>query len=150
MRALVQRVASARVEVEEKIVGEIGPGILIFLGVGEGDTEAQADTLARKISKLRIFSDENGKMNRSVRDAGNAALVVSQFTLYADTSRGNRPSYTQAAAPEHADKLYRTFSDRLKVAGLEVANGVFGADMQVSLQNDGPVTLWLEETPTVH
>lgn len=150
MRALVQRVASARVEVEGKIVGEIGPGILIFLGVGEGDTEAQADTLARKISKLRIFSDENGKMNRSVRDAGNAALVVSQFTLYADTSRGNRPSYIQAAAPEHAARLYRAFSDRLKVAGLEVANGVFGADMQVSLQNNGPVTLWLEETPAVH
>lgn len=147
MRALVQRVSAARVKVGGRTVGEIGPGLLILLGVGGGDSEREADVLAAKIAKLRIFSDAAGKMNRSVLEAGNAALVVSQFTLYADTSRGNRPSFGAAAAPEEADRLYRYFSDALRVLGLHVATGVFGADMQVSLTNDGPVTVWLEQPP---
>ncbi len=145
MRALVQRVRSARVDVEGRTVGEIGPGLLIFLGVGRGDNEDAADLLAAKVAKLRIFNDEAGKMNLSVRDAGNAALVVSQFTLYADTTRGNRPNYTGAALPKPAQALYRYFAETLGRAGLSVATGVFGADMQVSLLNDGPVTVWLEQ-----
>jgi D-tyrosyl-tRNA(Tyr) deacylase len=148
VRALVQRVSTARVEVGGHTVGEIGPGLLIFLGVGGGDSEREAEALAAKIAKLRIFSDAAGKMNRSVLEAGNAALVVSQFTLYADTSRGNRPSFGAAAAPEEADRLYRYFSDALRALGLHVATGVFGADMQVSLTNDGPVTVWLEQPPS--
>lgn len=147
MRALVQRVRSARVDVEGRTVGEIGPGLLIFLGVGRGDNEDAADLLAAKVAKLRIFNDEAGKMNLSVRDAGNAALVVSQFTLYADTTRGNRPSYTGAAAPEPAEALYRYFAETLRNLGLFVTTGVFGADMQVSLLNDGPVTVWVEQPP---
>ena len=147
MRALVQRVRFARVEVGARMVAEIGPGLLIFLGVGRGDGEAEADALAAKIAKLRIFGDAAGKMNLSVKDAGNAALVVSQFTLYADTARGNRPSYTDAAPPARAETLYSYFAQTLQKQGLTVATGVFGADMQVSLLNDGPVTVWLEHPP---
>lgn len=117
---------------------------MIFLGVGHNDSEHEADLLAAKIAKLRIFSDAAGKMNLSVRDAGDAALVISQFTLYADTTRGNRPSYTSAAPPAVAETLYRRFGKALEKSGLCVATGVFGADMQVSLINDGPVTVWLE------
>lgn len=145
MRALVQRVAFARVAVGGETVGEIGPGLLVLLGVGHGDGEREAELLAAKLTKLRIFGDAAGKMNRSVREAGNAALVVSQFTLYADTSRGNRPSYTGAAPPAEAERLYRDFAECLRKHGLEVATGRFGADMQVSLLNDGPVTVWLEQ-----
>ncbi len=147
MRALVQRVRFARVEVGGRAVAEIGPGLLIFLGVGHGDSEGKADALAAKIAKLRIFSDAAGKMNLSVKDAGSAALVVSQFTLYADTARGNRPSYTEAAPPVRAEALYSYFAQMLQKQGLTVATGVFGADMQVSLVNDGPVTVWLEHPP---
>jgi len=147
VRALVQRVRFARVDVGGRAVAEIGPGLLIFLGVGHDDSEGEADALAAKIAKLRIFSDAAGKMNLSVKDAGNAALVVSQFTLYADTSRGNRPSYTDAAPPTSAEALYSYFAETLKAQGLSVATGVFGADMQVSLINDGPVTVWLEQRP---
>ncbi len=147
MRALIQRVRSAHVEVAGETVGEIGPGLLIFLGVGHGDGEREVDALAAKIAKLRVFSDAAGKMNLSVREAGNAALVVSQFTLYADASRGNRPSYTGAAPLERADALIAYFTVTLRERGLLVASGVFGADMQVSLVNDGPVTLWLEQPP---
>ncbi len=147
MRALIQRVRSARVEVAGETVGEIGPGLLIFLGVGYGDGEREADALAAKIAKLRVFSDAAGKMNLGVKEAGNAALVVSQFTLYADASRGNRPSYTGAAPPERAEALVTYFIETLKGQGLFVASGVFGADMQVGLVNDGPVTLWLEQPP---
>lgn len=147
MRALVQRVCFARVEVGGRAVAKIGPGLLIFLGVGHGDSEGEADALTAKIAKLRIFSDAAGKMNLSVKDAGNAALVVSQFTLYADTARGNRPSYTDAAPPAQAEALYSYFAETLKAQGLSVATGVFGADMQVSLLNDGPVTVWLEHPP---
>lgn len=145
MRALAQRVAFARVTVSGETVGEIGPGLLVFLGVGQGDGEREAELLAAKLAKLRIFGDDAGKMNRSVREAGNAALVVSQFTLYSDLSRGNRPSYTGAAPPADAERLYRYFADALRGHGLEVATGRFGADMQVSLLNDGPVTVWLEQ-----
>ena len=147
MRALVQRVSSARVTVEGRTVGEIGPGLLIFLGVGHGDSEREADLLATRITKLRVFSDAAGKMNFNVRDAGNAALVVSQFTLYADTTRGNRPSYADAAPPVLAETLYDHFAEALTKSGLSVATGVFGAAMQVSLVNDGPVTVWLEQPP---
>ena len=144
MRALLQRVTFARVTVGGQTVGEIGPGLLVLLGVGQGDTQKDADTLAAKIVKLRIFSDDAGKMNLSVREAGNAALVVSQFTLYADLSRGNRPSFTGAAPPAEAEALYLYFAEQLRAQGLEVQTGKFGADMQVSLLNDGPVTVWLE------
>lgn len=147
MRALVQRVASAQVAVGGETVGEIGPGLLVFLGVGQGDGELEADLLAAKLVKLRIFNDDAGKMNRSVREAGNAALVVSQFTLYANLSRGNRPSFAGAAPPAEAERLYRYFAAALSGHGLEVAAGQFGAHMQVSLLNDGPVTVWLEQTP---
>ncbi|WMT57047.1 D-aminoacyl-tRNA deacylase [Truepera radiovictrix] len=140
----MQRVSCARVEVGGKVVGAIGAGLLVLLGVGSGDDAARAEALAAKVAKLRIFGDEAGKMNRSVRDVGGAALVISQFTLYADARRGNRPSYTDAAPPERAEKLYGHFVTALKGQGLEVATGVFGADMQVSLTNDGPVTLMLE------
>lgn len=144
MRTLVQRVRFARVEVGGRLVAEIGPGLLVLLGVGRGDGEAEAGALAAKVAKLRIFGDAAGKMNLSVKDAGGAALVVSQFTLYADTARGNRPSYTDAAPPARAEALYSYFAQTLQKQGLTVATGVFGADMQVSLLNDGPVTVWLE------
>lgn len=143
----MQRVAFARVTVGNEMVGEIGPGLLVFLGVGQGDGEREAERLAAKLARLRIFSDDAGKMNKSLQEAGSAALVVSQFTLYADTSRGNRPSYTGAAPPADAERLYRFFAETLRGHGLTVATGRFGADMQVSLLNDGPVTVWLEQTP---
>lgn len=144
MRALVQRVTTARVTVDERITGEIGPGLLILVCAMQGDAEANADALAAKIAKLRIFKDDAGKMNRSLLDAGGAALVVSQFTLAADTSRGNRPGFSTAAPPDEGDRLYRYFSEALRGQGVTVANGEFGADMAVSLVNDGPVTIWME------
>ncbi len=144
MRVLVQRVAHARVEVEGEVTGQIERGLLILLGVAEDDGEDEVHLLANKVSKLRIFSDEAGKMNLSVSDVGGAVLVVSQFTLYADARRGNRPSYVKAARPEQADALYGRFVQVLGELGLETATGKFGADMQVSLLNDGPVTLWLD------
>lgn len=144
MRALVQRVARAKVTVQGETVGEIGLGLLVLLGITHSDSEAEARKLAQKIAKLRIFNDAAGKMNKSVQDVGGAALVVSQFTLYADTERGNRPSYIQAARPEQAIPLYDAFSELLRREGLRVENGVFGADMDVDLLNQGPVTIWLE------
>ncbi len=144
MRALIQRVSEARVEVEGRIVGEIGPGLLILVCAMQGDSAENADALADKIRKLRIFRDDAGRMNRSLADTGGAALVVSQFTLAADTSRGNRPGFSAAAPPTEGKALYQTFSDALRRAGVPVANGIFGADMAVSLTNDGPVTIWLE------
>lgn len=144
MRALLQRVTGARVDVDGETIGEIGPGLLILVCAMQGDTEAQADRLAAKVAKLRIFRDDEGRMNRSVSDAGGAALVVSQFTLAADTSRGNRPGFSTAAAPDEGERLYDYFADRLRAEGLEVAQGRFGADMAVSLVNDGPVTIWME------
>ncbi|MGB3313781.1 MAG: D-aminoacyl-tRNA deacylase [Albidovulum sp.] len=144
MRALVQRVSEARVSVAGRMTGEIGAGLMILVCAIQGDTDAQADQLAAKIAKLRIFKDEAGKMNRSLLDTGGAALVVSQFTLAADTSRGNRPGFSTAAAPEEGERLYHYFSGRLRALGIEVGNGEFGADMDVRLVNQGPVTIWLE------
>lgn len=125
------------------MTGQIGPGLLILICAMQGDTEAEADKLAAKIVKLRIFKDEAGKMNRSVKDIGGAALVVSQFTLAADL-RGNRPGFSTAAAPEDGKRLYEHFSARIAAEGVPVQNGIFGADMDVSLSNDGPVTIWMD------
>lgn len=143
MRALLQRVSRASVTVDGQIAGEIGAGLLILICAMQGDTGAEADKLAAKIAKLRIFKDDAGKMNLSVRDAGGAALVVSQFTLAADL-RGNRPGFSCAAAPEDGNRLYQHFATRLSAEGIAVQKGIFGADMDVSLNNDGPVTLWMD------
>ncbi len=144
MRALVQRVSEARVSVAGRETGRIGAGLLILVCAMEGDDNARADALAAKIAKLRIFKDADGKMNRALADTGGAALVVSQFTLAGDTSRGNRPGFSAAAAPDEGERLYRRFSDALRALGISVANGEFGADMDVSLVNQGPVTIWLD------
>ncbi len=144
MRALVQRVSEAAVRVEGAVVGQIGPGLLILVCAMQGDDRARAEALADKITRLRIFRDDAGKMNLSLRDTGGAALVVSQFTLAADTSRGNRPGLSAAAPPEEGRALYEHFAAHLAATSIPTARGVFGADMKVSLVNDGPVTLWLE------
>jgi len=144
MRALVQRVSEAAVRVDGEVLGEIGPGLLILVCAMAGDTEAQAEKLAGRIAKMRIFQDEAGKMNRSLLDTGGAALVISQFTLAADTSRGNRPGFSAAAPPDDGKRLYEHFAQALREEGGEVAMGRFGADMKVSLINDGPVTIWIE------
>ncbi|MDQ1849051.1 D-aminoacyl-tRNA deacylase [Gemmobacter fulvus] len=143
MRAVVQRVSRASVTVDGQITGEIGAGLLILVCAMQGDAEAQADHLASKIAKLRIFKDEAGKMNRSVRDIGGACLIVSQFTLAADL-RGNRPGFSTAAAPAEGQRLYTYFTERMQAEGLPTANGIFGADMAVELVNDGPVTIWMD------
>ena len=144
MRALIQRVSEARVSVSGAVIGEVGPGLLVLVCAMAGDTEAEAEVLARKIAKLRIFRDEDGRMNRSVIDIRGAALVVSQFTLAADTSRGNRPGFSAAAPPEEGERLYERFAALLQLEGVSVATGRFGADMKVSLVNDGPVTIWMD------
>lgn len=144
MRALIQRVAEASVTVDGEVLGEIGAGLLILICAMQGDTEAQADRLAAKIAKLRIFKDDEGRMNRSVLDMGGSALIVSQFTLAADTSRGNRPGFSTAAAPEDGQALYEYFADQVAAQGIAVAKGRFGADMKVRLLNDGPVTIWMD------
>lgn len=144
MRALIQRVTQARVEVAGEVVGQTGPGLLILVCAMQGDTAAQADALAAKVAKLRIFRDAEGKMNRSLIDTGGGALVVSQFTLAADTSRGNRPGFSAAAPPAEGEALYLHFAQALAALGAKVETGQFGADMAVSLTNDGPVTIWVE------
>ena len=144
MRALLQRVSHASVTVDGKVVGQIGQGLLVLLGVGQGDSEVQVKALADKIVYLRIFGDDEGKMNRSLLDIGGEVLVVSQFTLYADTRRGRRPSFTDAAPPSIAEPLVERFKDAIAAYGLTVADGIFGAYMQVELLNDGPVTIWLD------
>jgi D-aminoacyl-tRNA deacylase len=144
MRAVVQRVTYARVEVDGAVVGEIGPGLLVLLGVAKGDTPGDADFLAAKVAQLRIFADDAGKMNRSVTEARGALLVVSQFTLYGDCRKGRRPSFDSAAAPEDARQLYEYYVDVTRRTGLRVETGTFQADMAVSLLNDGPVTLIVE------
>lgn len=144
MRALLQRISHASVTVEGEKIGQSGPGLLILICAMQGDSEAQADHLAAKISKLRIFKDEAGKMNKSVKDIGGSALVVSQFTLAADTSRGNRPGFSTAASPEDGKALYEYFAAKLASEGVPVETGEFGADMKVELLNDGPVTIWME------
>lgn len=145
MKALVQRVSKAEVVVDGKTVSNIDKGMLILLGVIKGDCVSQASDLAEKLSKLRIFEDEQGKMNLSVKDIKGECLVVSQFTLAADTSRGNRPGFDAAALPLEANKLYEIFCEKLQSCGICVKKGIFGADMKVSLTNDGPVTLMLEK-----
>ena len=144
MRALLQRVTRASVRVEDETIGEIGPGLAILLGVGPDDTDAVADELARRCVELRIFRDEDGRTNRSLAEVGGAALVVSQFTLYADTRRGRRPGFTDAAPPELAGRLYERFAAAIRATGLTVATGSFGAEMQVEIVNDGPFTIWLD------
>jgi D-tyrosyl-tRNA(Tyr) deacylase len=144
MRVVVQRVTYARVEVDGAVVGEIGRGLLVLLGVAKGDAAADADYLAAKVSQLRIFADDTGKMNRSVGEAGGAMLVVSQFTLYGDTRKGRRPGFDAAALPEDARVLYEYFVEAVRKTGLRVETGVFQADMAVSLLNDGPVTFIVE------
>lgn len=144
MRALIQRVKEASVSVDNRQIGEVGPGLLVLICAMSGDTEAEADRLAAKIAKLRIFKDDAEKMNRSVTDIDGGVLVVSQFTLAADTSRGNRPGFSTAAGPDEGNRLYLYFADQLRTLGLTVATGEFGADMQVRLTNDGPVTIWMD------
>jgi D-aminoacyl-tRNA deacylase len=144
MRALVQRVKSGKVSVENQIVAEIGPGLVILLGVGHGDGSEQAQFLAEKIANLRIFEDAEGKMNLSVRETGGRAIVVSQFTLYADARKGRRPSFTDAALPDVARPLVDQFAQMLRDQGVATSQGEFGAHMLVEIHNDGPVTIWLE------
>ncbi|HKT68715.1 MAG TPA: D-aminoacyl-tRNA deacylase [Terriglobales bacterium] len=144
MRAVIQRVSRAKVTVAGEVVGEIGPGLLVLLGVGQGDAEADADYLAEKIAGLRIFEDAEGKMNRAVEESGGAVLAVSQFTLYGDVRRGKRPSFDAAARPEQARRLYDYFVDKIRAAGLRCEAGRFQEMMQVELVNDGPVTILLD------
>lgn len=144
MRALIQRVQSAQVHVDGALVGECGAGVLVLVCAMQGDTDDLPAKLAAKISKLRIFKDDDGRMNRSLVDVAGEALVVSQFTLAADTSRGNRPGFSGAAAPEDGDRLYRAFVAEMRRLALRVGTGQFGADMAVSLVNDGPVTIMLD------
>ncbi len=144
MRAVLQRVARATVSVDGDVVARIGPGLCILLGVGQGDTEAEAEELARKTAQLRIFRDEAGLFNRSILEVGGEALVVSQFTLYADCRRGRRPSFTEAARPEVAEPLVEHFCRALRAAGVPTRSGIFGAMMRVEIHNDGPVTIVLD------
>jgi len=144
MRAIIQVVSTASVEVKGQIVGRIGPGMLVLLGAGQGDTEAEARLLAEKSASLRIFADEAGKFNHSLLDTGGSALVISQFTLYADTRKGRRPSFTGAAPPEAAKPLVNAYCDALRALGVTVETGIFGAMMRVALVNEGPVTIILD------
>lgn len=145
MRALLQRVSRASVRVDGESVAEIGRGLVILLGVGHDDGESITAALARRVAELRIFEDDEGRTNRSILDVGGAAIVVSQFTLYADTSRGRRPGFTNAAAPDVAERVYGRFAEALRAAGVaDVQTGRFGAEMAVELVNEGPFTIWLD------
>ncbi|MBX9496705.1 D-tyrosyl-tRNA(Tyr) deacylase [Yersinia enterocolitica] len=144
MIALIQRALSANVVVDGEVVGEIGPGLLILLGVEQQDTEQKAQRLCEKVLGYRVFSDENGKMNLNVQQAGGSVLVVSQFTLVADTQKGMRPGFSRGAAPAEADRLYQYFVAQCREHGVKTKTGLFAADMKVSLVNDGPVTFWLQ------
>jgi len=144
MRVVIQRVNHSSVKVDGEIIAEIGLGLVILLGVGPDDGDEQVDYLANKIANLRIFEDEAGKINRSVLDVAGQAIVVSQFTLYADTRKGRRPSFTKAAPPEIASPLVDQFAERLEAAGVPTQQGEFGAHMHVEIHNDGPVTIWME------
>lgn len=145
MRAVLQRVLEARVEVDGRPVAEVGPGLLVFLGIGQNDSEGTCRALSSKVARLRVFDDAEGKMNRSLIDTNGSCLVVSQFTLYADTSRGLRPSFTRAGDPARARELYERFASELGHIGVRTRTGQFGARMKVALVNDGPVTIILEE-----
>jgi D-tyrosyl-tRNA(Tyr) deacylase len=149
VRALLQRVERAEVRVGGEVVGRIGPGLLVLLGVGRDDDEATAEALARRIADLRIFEDDAGRTNRSLLEVGGAALVVSQFTLCADTSRGRRPGFTNAGPPALAEALYERFAGELAELGVAVERGRFGAHMAVELVNDGPFTIWLDSADRV-
>lgn len=143
MRAVVQRVLNAELKVEGKLISKIGRGLVVFFGVKNGDVPVDADKIVKKISALRIFEDENGKMNLSVGDVGGEVLFVSQFTLYGDASHGNRPSFTEAARPETAKPIYDYAAEKLRSLGVPVSTGIFGADMKILQENDGPVTILL-------
>ncbi len=144
MKTVIQRVSNANVKVNEQIIGEIEKGLVILLGISNNDTEKTIEQMAHKISNLRIFSDENEKMNLSIKDINGQILVISQFTLFADCKKGNRPSFTNAGSPEHANKLYEYFIKQIENQQIEVEHGIFGENMKVSLTNDGPVTIILE------
>ena len=146
MRALIQRVSQASVTIDNEVISEIKHGLLVFICAMSEDTKLNAEKMALKISKIRIFNDENGKMNKSILDIGGEAIVVSQFTLSADTTRGNRPGFSSAAIPEKGEILYDLFSKELQKYGITVKKGVFGGDMKVSLLNDGPTTIWIDNT----
>ena len=145
MRLVVQRVANAKVDVEGKTVGKINKGFMVLCGITHTDTEAEADYLAKKLCNLRVFEDENGKMNLSLKDVGGELLIISQFTLYANTKDGNRPDFIAAAKPDKANPLYEYFLKKCTEYGITVEKGIFGAHMEVSLLNDGPVTIILEK-----
>lgn len=144
MRAVIQRAKEARVRVDDEVVGEIAHGLLVFLGVEEADTKDDSDYLVRKISKLRIFEDDEDKMNLSVQDVEGDVLSISQFTLHADTKKGNRPSFTGAAKPDYADELYKMFNTSLAAKGIHVETGKFGEHMEIDFINDGPVTILID------
>ncbi len=145
MKLVIQRVKNAQVEVDSKIVGKIEKGFLVLIGITHDDTEANADYLAKKLCNLRIFEDENEKMNLALKDVGGELLLVSQFTLYANCADGNRPSFTDAARPDEAEKLYEYFCKKCEEYNIHIEKGIFGADMKVSLLNDGPVTIIMEK-----
>ncbi len=146
MRALLQRTtgASVRIPPDDAVVGSIGEGLVVLLGVGPDDDDETADALAQRVAQLRIFRDDLGRTDRSLLDVGGSALVISQFTLFADTRRGRRPGFTGAAPPDQAERVYQRFADALRALGVEVATGRFGAEMRVELVNDGPFTIWLD------
>ena len=144
MKVVLQRVSQASVSVDGAIHGQIGPGLLVLLGIADGDEGADAERLAGKVARLRVFGDDTGRFDRSLLDTGGGALVVSQFTLLGDTTKGNRPSFTAAAPPERAETVYESFCAALRALGVPVETGVFGARMQVELLNDGPVTIVLD------
>ena len=144
MRLLLQRVTRASVAVEGEVVGRIGPGILVLVGVGHDDDEALAESMAGRVADLRIFRDDEGKTNRSLVDVEGSALVISQFTLYGDTRKGRRPSFLDAAPPALGEALYLRFAEALAARGIPVSTGIFGAEMEVELINDGPMTIWLD------
>jgi len=143
LRALIQRTSGAAVSVDDEVIGQIGQGLVIFICAMRGDTEAVAEWLARKTMKLRIFRDDDGRMNRSLLDIGGSALIISQFTLAAET-KGNRPGFSTAAAPDEGERLYEHFKAKVRELGVPVSSGSFGSEMTVSLDNDGPVTIWLD------
>lgn len=145
MKIVIQRVANAQVEVDKKVVGKIGKGFLVLVGVTHEDTKENADYLVKKLCKLRVFTDENDKMNLSLKDVNGEILIVSQFTLYANCKDGNRPSFVEAAKPEQANELYEYFCSECEKNDIKVEKGIFGADMKVSLLNDGPVTIIIEK-----
>ena len=145
MKIVIQRVANAQVEVDKKVVGKIGKGFLVLVGVKHEDTKENADYLVKKLCKLRVFTDENDKMNLSLKDVNGELLIVSQFTLYANCKDGNRPSFVEAAKPEQANELYEYFCSECEKNDIKVEKGIFGADMKVSLLNDGPVTIIIEK-----